>query len=203
MPRFQPPGRAEGWGWRRVRRILLAAGLLSLIPALVSFASTMTQPSNSSFFINFVEWMRSNGARGIVNTIENEYYSLTAPAKGGPALKKLTKQKGALAAAPAVHVVHYYRPANIVPLTQGLPGEGEWQPTFADGGSRPPVLITQFRPEPSAYPRVVVGVAWIDHTRTSVQLYPGLREPVVSLTNRGPEEVPMSLRSQLVATFNS
>jgi hypothetical protein len=207
MPRFQAPDGARGWGWRRVRRILLAAGLISLVPALVSFASTITRPSNSSFFINAVEWLRDNGARGLVNTIENEYYSLTAPAKGGPALKKLTRQGGALATAPAiahrVHRVHFYRPPNIVPLTHGLPGEGVWHPTFADGGSRPPVLITQFRPEPFEYPQVVAGVAWIDHTRTSVQLYPGMAEPSVPMLSRGPEEVPLALRSKLVATFNS
>jgi hypothetical protein len=110
-----------------------------------------------------------------------------------------------VAAPPVVHRVqiHYYKPPNIVPLTRGLPGEGMWQPTFADGGSRPPVLITQFRPEPLEYPQVVVGVAWIDHTRTSVQIYPGMQEPGVPLPSRGPEEVPDSLRSQLVATFNS
>jgi hypothetical protein len=201
MPRGGLPG--SEWGWRRIRRILLAAGLISLIPALVSFTRTITEPSNSSFFINAVEWMRSNGARGLVNAIENEYYALTAPAKGGPPLKHLTKQQGALTAPAPVHVVHYYRPPNIVPLTTGLPGEGVWQPTFADGGSRPPVLITQFRPDPADYPQVVVGVAWIDHTRTSVQLYPGMQEPSVPMANRGPEEVPMSMRSQLVATFNS
>jgi len=201
--RVRPPH--PGWGWRRIRRILLAAGLISLIPALVSFASTMTQPSNSSFFINAVEWMRSNGARALVNAIENEYYSLTAPAKGGPPLKHLSRQQGALAVRPPAPVVvhHYYRPPNIVPLTRGLPGEGVWEPTYADGGSRPPVLITQFRPDPADYPQVVVGVAWIDHTRTSIQLYPGMQEPSVPMANRGPEEVPMSLRSRLVATFNS
>jgi hypothetical protein len=129
---------------------------------------------------------------------------LTAPAKGGPALKKLTRQQGALAAAPAVHKLHhYYRPPNIVPLTHGLPGEGVWRATFAGGGSRPPVLITQFRPEPFVYPQVVAGVAWINHARTSVQLYPGLQEPSVPMASRGPEEVPTSLRSKLVATFNS
>src|SRR5579884_564003 len=204
MPRFAPPEGGRAWGWRRLRRILLAVGLISLVPALVSFVSTMTQPSNSSFFINAVEWMRSNGARGLVNTIENEYYALTAPAKGGPPLKQLTRQRGALAVpVRAVHVVHHYRPPNIVPLAHGLPGEGVWQPTFADGGARPPVLITQFRPEPSIYPQVVAGVAWIDHTRTSVQLYPGMQEPAVPMPTRGPEEVPQSLRSRLVATFNS
>ena len=203
MPRARPP--IGEWDWRRFRRILLGAAVLCLIPVLVSFARTMTEPSNSSFFINFVEWVRANGGRGMVDTIENEYYALTAPAKGGPALKRLTSQKGALAAAAVAHAVHvhHYRPPNITPLTTGLPGEGVWQPTFAGGGSRPPVLITQFRPEPTVYPQVVVGVAWIDHTRSSIQLYPGLQEPSVQMADRGPEEVPASRRSQLVATFNS
>jgi hypothetical protein len=65
------------------------------------------------------------------------------------------------------------------------------------------VLITQFRPDPVDYPQAVAGVAWIDHTRTSVQLYPGTQEPAVTLPSRGPEEVPMALRARLVATFNS
>jgi hypothetical protein len=191
-------------GWRRVRRVALAAALLSLIPALVSFVSYIVQPSNSSFFINAVEWMRDNGARGLVNTVENTYYSLTAPAKGGAALRQLPGQKGALASAAAHRVViHYYLPPAIKPLTRGLPGEGVWHATFAGGGSRPPVMITSFRPEPVDYPQVVVGVAWIDHTRTSTQIYPGVQEPALPLPSRGPEEVPMSLRSNLVATFNS
>jgi hypothetical protein len=67
----------------------------------------------------------------------------------------------------------------------------------------PPVLITSFRPEPVDYPQAVVGVAWIDHTRTSTWLYPGTQEPGVTLPSRGPEEVPISMRSKLVATFNS
>ncbi len=183
----------------------LLAALLSLVPVLISFLSTMTQPSNSTFFINAVEWMRENGARGLVNTIENYYYSLTAPAKGGPPLRKLPGQTGALAAAASAGhpVVHYYLPPPIAPLTKRLPGEGVWHATFADGSSRPPVLITSFRPEPIEYPRVVVGVAWIDHTRTTTWLYPGMQEPSVSLPSRGPEQVPMELRSKLVATFNS
>jgi hypothetical protein len=83
-----------------------------------------------------------------------------------------------------------------------LPGEGVWRATYAPGGSRPPVLITSYRPNPD-YPRIVAGVAWIDHTRASVHLYPGLVEPAVSMPNRGPMEVPMSMRGRLVATFNS
>ena len=198
------PRRARPSARSRVRRILVAAALLSLIPALVSFATTMASPSNSSFFINAVEWLRDNGARGLVNRVENLYYSFTAPAKGGPPLHALPGQAGAIASSTAPrHVFHYYRPPNIRPLTAGLPGEGVWHATFARRGARPPVLITSFRPEPIDYPRVVVGVAWIDRTRTSTWLYPGVQEPSVALPDRGPEKVPASLRSRLVASFNS
>ena len=118
--------------------------------------------------------MRDNGARGLVTRIENLYYSLTAPSKGGPPLKALPKQAGAVKAFVA-RPVHHYRPPNIAPvITPALPGEGVWHATFAAGGSRPPVLITSFRPEPS-YPQLVAGVAWIDHTRTSVGCTPGCR----------------------------
>ena len=188
----------------------LIAAALCLIPVVVSYVRAMTQPSDSSLGIRTVEWMRDNGARGLVNGVENFYYSLTAPAKGGPQLHALPAQSGVLADGSSstrlhttVRRIHYYRPPRIAPLIQpALQGEGVWHATFANGGSRPPVLITSFRPDPN-YPRFVAGVAWIDHTRTSVMLYPGLQEPAVALPSRGPMEVPLALRGGLVATFNS
>ncbi len=205
-PEWSAAGGSGPSRWRRARRIALLAGLLCLLPVLISYVSAMAQRSDSSLGIRTVEWMRDNGARGLVNQVENWYYSLNAPAKGGPALRSLPAQSGVLAAGASTthaHRVHHYRPARIKPIIHpALPGEGVWHATFAAGGSRPPVLITSYRPDPS-YPQLVAGVAWIDHTRTSVQLYPGLEEPAVSMPNRGPMEVPHALRSGLVATFNS
>jgi Phosphodiester glycosidase len=204
------PGR-----WRRARRIALLAAGLCLIPAAVSFISMLTQRSDSSLGIRSVEWLRDNGARGLVNEVENIYYTLNAPATGGAALLALPKQNGALASQPGATVNalaklgvrrvvhHYYRPPSIRPVIHpALPGEGKWHPTWGHGGSRPPVLITSFRPDPS-YPQLVAGVAWIDHTRTTTWLYPGISEPAVALPDRGPEEIPTDLRSHLVASFNS
>ncbi len=181
------------------------------MPALVSYVGALAGRSDSSIGIRTVEWLRANGARGLVDRVENIYYSLTAPSKGGPPLKALPSQSGAVAVT-AVQIpqlryrrarLRRYRPPNIAPVIHpALPGEGVWHPTFAGGGSRPPVLITSFRPEPE-YPQLVVGVAWIDHTRTSVMLYPGISEPAVTMPSRGPAEVPMSARSGVVATFNS
>jgi len=199
--------------WWRARRIALVAAVLCLVPVLVSYVHTMTLRSDSSLGIRTVEWLRDHGARGLVNTVENWYYSLNAPAKGGPALRSLPSQAGVFAGTPTgagnatvtrtVHVHHFYRPHRIPPIIHpALPGEGVWHATFANGGSRPPVLITSYRPNPN-YPRIVAGIAWIDHTRASVHLYPGLQEPAVPLPSRGPMEVPTSMRGGLVATFNS
>jgi Phosphodiester glycosidase len=194
--------------WRRARRVAVLAALICLVPALVSYVSTMTQRSDSSLGIRTVEWLRDNGARGLVNTVENWYYSLNAPSKGGPALHSLPAQAGILSSAAAAKKAaarrrHHYHPPRVTPVIHpALPGEGVWHATYADGGSRPPVLITSYRPNPD-YPSIVAGLAWVDHTRTSVQLYPGLQEPAVPLPARGPMEVPMSMRGRLVATFNS
>ncbi len=189
----------------RIRRIAVIAASICVLPALVSYIHAMTGPSNSTLGIRTVEWLRDNGARGLVNRVENIYYSLNAPAKGGPALQALPKQADLGTTAPARHrKVHYYRPPRIRPLTHpALPGEGVWHATFAHGGSRPPVLVTSFRSDPVDYPQMVAGVAWIDHTRTSTWLYPGRLEPAVTLPDRGPMEVPTELRYKLVATFNS
>ncbi len=180
------------------------AAVLCLVPVLVSYVSALTGQSDSSIGVRTIEWLRDNGARGLVDDVENFYYSLSAPSKGGPPLKALPRQSGAAAAIPIrIPRIHRYRPATVTPVIHpALPGEGVWHPTFADGGSRPPVLITSFRPEPD-YPQVVAGVAWIDHTRTSVMLYPGISEPAVTMPSRGPEKVPTTMRSRLVATFNS
>jgi hypothetical protein len=206
-PLSAPRGRREAdGGWRRVRRILLAAAVLCLLPVLVSYANMLAQRSDSTLGIRTVEWMRDNGARGLVNEVENVYYSLNAPAKGGPALRVLPGQAGISLKLATVgrHRVQHYRPPPIRPLiSPALPREGVWRATFANGGAQPPVLITSFRPDPKDYPQLVAGVAWIDHSRTSTWLYPGLSEPSVTLPSRGPMEVPTRRRPQLVATFNS
>ena len=201
-----PPSRRSGpGGWRRARRVAFLAAALCLLVGLVSYGRMLTQRSDSSLGVRTVEWLRDNGARSLVNSVENLYYSLTAPSTGGPGLRSLPGQPGAVALNGGRRRLHqhYYRPPRIQPVIHpSLPGEGVWRATFADGGSRPPVLIASFRPDPN-YPQLVAGIAWIDHTRTSVWLYPGLHEPSVTLPSRGPMEVPLSRRASVVATFNS
>ncbi len=204
---------------RRVRRVLLVAALLLVGAGAISWASSMLAPSNSSLSIRTVEWLRSNGLRGIVNTAENIYYTWEAPSKGGPALKQLPQQPGQALAKGGGSTAHAsgggsgrltkpvappYLPPRIQPVIHpALRGEGVWRATFAaPAGTQPPVLITSYRPQ-AAYPQIVAGVAWINQKSASIHYYPGMSEPAVSLPSRGPEQVPATTRGKLVATFNS
>jgi hypothetical protein len=204
-----------------VRRVAVTAASVALVPVVASYASAVTGASNSSFGIRSVEWMRDHGAAALVSKVENVYYSLNAPSRGGPALRALPSQGVAASASAgtlrgehgahplaAAHALsstllgHVYRPPSIAPIIQpALPGEGVWHPTRANAGANPPILVTSFRAE-RAYPRLVTAVAWIDPRRASVSLYPGRREPSVAIP-RGTMDVPLRSRRKLLATFNS
>lgn len=187
--------------WGRLRRIALLACSIALVPAAVSYLGTALKASNTSLGIRSVEWLRSNGGASLVSEVETVYYSLTAPSKGGPRLKALPRV--GVGVGDRAHKHHPYQPRRIAPLTApALPGEGLWRPTRV-GASYPPLLVSTFRSDPSEYPRLVAGVAWIDPHRTRITLFPGREEPAVELPSRGPMEVPPSRRRRLLATFNS
>jgi len=190
---------------RRVRRVLLAAVLVVLVPAAISYMATISEKSNSSLGIRSVEWLRDHGAAGLVSKVESIYYSLNAAAKGGPALHALPRSGLSAAQERARAGTIVDRPAPIdLPAAHPLPGEGSWSPTYM-GESRtdPALLVTTFRSDPSEYPRLVAGVAWINTSRTKIALFAGRQEPAVEMAQRGPLEVPPGLRTRLIATFNS
>ncbi len=179
---------------RRARRSLAIALCLCLVPTTISYLTAVAGPSNSNFAIRSFEWLRDHGAAPIASKVESFYYSLNAPATGGPGLRTLPRQSRAAAA--GVH------PPNIAPvITPALPGEGVWVPSESWSGSSSPVQTTELRSDPS-YPRNVAGIAWIDTARTKIALYPGRLEPSVNLP-RGAMEVPPASRPRLLATFNS
>jgi Phosphodiester glycosidase len=94
-----------------------------------------------------------------------------------------------------------YRPPPIPPvLKPRLPREGVWRPAGQLIAGAPPVLVATFRPD-ARNPFTVAYVAWIDHTRTQLGLYPGLFEPP-GASPRGPAAVPNAERWRLLATFN-
>ena len=187
--------------WRRARRIVLVALSLSIAPALASYAQALVARSDVSTSIRSVEWLRDHGAAGLVSNVEDAYYSLTAPAKGGASLAGLPSVGVSGSNTGGRSRVRVYRPHRIRPvITPALRGEGVWRPAMANAGPRPPVLLTTLRGE-ADYPRLVAGVAWIDMGAARLSYFPGALEPPVSI-RRGPEEVPASMRSALAATFN-
>ncbi len=189
--------------WRRARRIFLLAAIACLIPAGISYMGAMSEARNVGLGVSSVEWLRQHGGNPLVSQIENWYYTLNAPAKGGPPLRSLPRVGIAAAGKEAQgQSAAADRPPNVVPLLQpALPGEGVWKKAAADVGPRPPVLLTTFRSDPE-YPQFIAGVAWIDSSRTQLAYVPGLAEPPPPLAHRGPAEVPESMRERVVATFN-
>ncbi|HET8566405.1 MAG TPA: phosphodiester glycosidase family protein [Solirubrobacterales bacterium] len=162
----------------------------------------MTEKHNVGLGVSSVEWLRRNGGNSLVSEIENAYYTLTAPKKGGPALKSLPQVGVIGSGAGAEPGTASYRPPNIKPLIRpALPGEGVWKKAGAGAGARPPVLLTTVRSDPE-YPQFVAGIAWIDSARTKLEYVPGLDEPPEPLPHRGPGEVPTNSRRRVVATFN-
>jgi hypothetical protein len=180
----------------RLRRIAAMSLTFLLLISGLSCFSALSGASNTPLGVRAVEWLRDNGAAGLVSSVEALYYSWNAPAKGGPGLKALPSV-GAGAAAHAVG----YRPPPISPVIHPpLAGEGVWHGTGPIVRGASPVLVTTFRPDPN-YPQLLAGVAWIDSTRAWLQLYPGRYEP----PNSGNvlAEVPPALRGGVLATFNS
>ena len=183
----------------------MVAATVALIPVALSYVYTMAKPSNSSFGVRSVEWLRDHGAAGLVSRIEATYYSLTAPAKGGPTLRSLPSvgygssnpTSPTRRSAPVA-----YAPPPIAPLIHpALAGEGVWRTARPGAGSDPPLLVTTLRNQ-REYPRVLAGLAWIDTKRTRLTLNPGRAEPSVEIP-RGSMDVPRGERAGLLATFNS
>jgi hypothetical protein len=180
----------------QARRIIVLTALILALDAAASFCGAMTEPSNVSIGVRAVEWLRDNGAAGPVSEFESVYYSLNAPATGGTALKRLPQIGARQPAQGAANA-----PAAIAPvIAPALPGEGQWHGTGPLVGGASPVQVATFRPDAS-YPQLVAGVAWVDHTRTRLALYPGRYEPPDDGAQLA--EVPPQLRSSLLATFNS
>ena len=190
--------------WRRARRTILAACLFCLAVAAISWVPAVTGSRNLSITIASVEWLHSHGGNPIVAQIENWYYTLNEPEKGGPTLTSLpqvgvgaVEGEGSAEASQAA-----YTPPDVNPLIHPvLKGEGVWKKAGARVGARPPALLTTFRSDPE-YPQFVAGVAWLDSSRTELAYVPGTAEPPEPLEGRGNGEVPDNLRRRLVATFN-
>jgi hypothetical protein len=192
--------RRSGPNWRLLRRVVLAfVGIIILLEG-VSYVRFMSQPSSVPFGVRSVEWVRANVSSWLVDQIERQYYSLNAPSTGGPPLTALPAV--GMGSVNLSQLTASQLPPRITPLiTPALPGEGAWRTTGLNVGGGPGVLVSTFRSD-ATYPKMVAGVAWIDQRKAKVMLIPGRYEPP-GHGPRGPMQVPLDMRSQLLASFNS
>jgi hypothetical protein len=189
--------------------LIVAPFAALLLWAVISYTHWMLEPTSDPFSARSTEWVRSDVpfGNGLVDEGEHIYYTLNAPRRGGPQLKKLpTVGQKPAHASPATGKSKSTAQAAAWPppikpvFPHPLPGEGIWRPTGPQVDGGPPVLVTTYRPE-TDYPQIVAYVAWFDHTRTELGYYPGRYEPP-NATVRGPMMVPYDQRSRLLATFN-
>lgn len=196
---------------RTRRRILAAVALLVLAPVLYSYVTTVMRPSSVPLGVRSVEWVRLHHGAWIVNTAERVYYGWKTPKPGGPPLRTIpsvgvaaasgSRQSKPRVAAVARAQSRYVPPRVRSAILPPLAGEGVWQRTGPLVNGAPPLLVTTVRPE-AVYPRNLAYLAWVDHTRTQLGLYPGRYEPPASVW-RGPMQIPYGQRWRVLAAFNS
>ncbi len=205
LGRSRRVNRANRAKFRR-RRLMVAFLALFVVFAAVlgpSLGSALTNPSlGSSVGARFAEWTRSHGGNGVVNWVENVWYSHHQPKAGGAPPKGAIKLPTAANQTTATTLPHLAAPAPIVPpASPPLPGEGQWSPAGRTVGGSPAVYVTTLRPD-AVHTSLVVGVAWMDTKLLKAQLYSGSFIP-----GGGPYTYSAPVKPDaavsLVAAFNS
>ena len=197
----RPPSRRH----RRWVVVVLAAILLG--PG-VSYGRALAYPGSASWQMRSVEWFRGHGGSGVVNAVENWYYTIQPPTGSAPDPASLPVVPARLArslpARSGTGSRHHHRPPTALPVLAGrsaVRGEGRWVSGRLGASGVPAIYTSFFRPDP-AHPSVVAGVAWMRARATYAHLVAGTVEPPGAGWSRA-GHVPANEVPALVATFNS
>lgn len=197
---------------RRRRMFLTVLAILAMVMVLpaTSLVAALRAPGNTTTTERSVEWLRDHNFGGVVNRVEQWWFSNHAPKQGG------APDRGIAIAAPpdegkpaattpgtagANRVVATARPADV-PVPDGvtpLPNEGVWQAVGPTFGGSPAMYATQVRPD-SIHTSLLDGLVWIDPKLARFETHPGLQEP--GGTWATPPQVPTNERLALLAAFN-
>jgi Phosphodiester glycosidase len=201
-----PRSRRRRRRWVRRHRVLTAFLALFVVFAAVvgpSLGTALTNPAlGSSVGARLAEWTRTHGGNGMVNWIENVWYSHHQPKAGGAPPKGAIKVPTSTTQPAAAVVAHLPAPDPIIPpASPPLPGEGQWSPAGRTVSGSPTVYLTRLRPD-AVHTSLVAGVAWMDTKLLRAQLYSGSFIP-----GGGPfaysAPVKPDAAATLVAAFNS
>ncbi|MBB2499954.1 MULTISPECIES: phosphodiester glycosidase family protein [Amycolatopsis] len=178
------------------RKLILVLVVAVLAYPIGSYTRALTYPGAASFAVRTVDWLREIGLGGVVNTVENWWYTRHPPSAAPPpagSLPTAPPPLPSLGAGP--------RPADLPAQLPRLPGEGRWTPGASTAGGPVADYTTFIRPDP-AHASVVAGVAWINQSLVRASLIAGTKEPGGSGWPEG-ARVPSGVRPALLATFNA
>ena len=201
---------------RRRKRIIVITAVvvaaLLLLPIGSSYLAALTESgSTETPFQRTVQWVRSNGGNGVVNTAERWYYTtLGAPKKGGrpDAVKAIGLREAALPKQTTVttlpvRAISTPPPTTPVPTPAPVPepGEGVWVPSGRLVDGRPAIYTTWVRPD-AVRTSYTTSLMWIDPQLLKFVYVPGTKQPGGG-PNPWESMIPPDQRGALVAAFNS
>lgn len=196
---------------RRIRRYvrrhwkgLLAAMVLIVGPPTYSYVGYLTAPGSASNGERTVDWVRDHGGDGIVNRVEQWWYTRKPPGNGSPPGAVLPSIPAPVPARGATVSGDVANPAPIdlrALSTEPLPGEGVWIPGEQSIDGTPVLYTTFLRPDPGNT-SVVAGIVEFDQNLVRTVAVPGTKEPGGSGWAWN-SKIPIGERSTLLAAFNS
>jgi hypothetical protein len=178
-----------------VKRLVLIALALILVVPTASYAHALTAPGSATLSMRTVDWVRSMHGNGLVNAIENWWYTRHKPSAGPPDTATLPT----ITATPPKALGPAALPT--LPGVTRLAGESTWSPGRTNAVGLPLIYTAFLRPD-AAHQSVVAGVAWIRTAGTETHLVAGTLQPGGS-SWPGDASVPSRDVPRLVATFNS
>jgi hypothetical protein len=180
----------------RAKVVALILAVLMVYPT-ASYVQALTYPGAATFGARTADWLRQMGAGPVVNAAENWWYTRHPPANTIPNAGSLPVAQPVGRPAAPVRTA----PANLPVSANPVAGEGVWVPGAHAPGGAVADYTTFIRPDPQ-HASVVAGVALLDQTVVRTQLIAGTKEPGGTGWPEG-SKVPASIRSALLATFNS
>src|SRR5439155_24158712 len=111
------------------------------------------RPGDDSFIAKAADWARDNHLGGLVNWVEEKYYTWTAPPKGGSPHRVIEIEPVSTTAEPMTFVTaavraHSKPPANVTPFASPpVDNEGVWYPIGPTVDGFPTALAAQLRPD--------------------------------------------------------
>ncbi|MCU1503139.1 MAG: hypothetical protein JWM12_2493 [Ilumatobacteraceae bacterium] len=188
---------------RFATRLGLAALLITVPPASVSYWGALRAPGYAATDARTVDWLRTHGLGSVVDRAESWWLwtnlpSTTDTINALPAapLPERAAPTGSPSATPGA------APLDVVPLiSPPLFGEGRWSVAQAGAGGVVQIATTSIRPDP-VHPALVATLAWMNTSTVRYSLVAGTREPAGKAGAWG-ATVPPDLRATLLAAFNS